>query len=362
MKKIIFILCMFFFMKNVCAIEKCGNSSKTLWYKLEEQSKYFRLQENESDYPLLDKNSFYKTDFTNWINVEPEKKAEREVETKKIYVYQDMYPIQYLFLHNFTYSSDKIKVKNIEVVRNEKEEKYKLTCIHCVEEKKEYILKKDSVIKLQLEPKETIENIKINIEVEEENPKETKWKVTATAEDTIKDAFYHQQYVWNKNKQDNEKTYKMQASMKTLEKRNLRYGEEKRSEREVEPKANRKIKEEVEYRYRDTFYRYYQVIKIYDIEKKAEGSAEYPYQEVGLESLKQHCFQNKIITLKNKISKIKFSPTKKIPKHIQKIEKDKSTQKLNLFFPLILTTILTFPLLLIIYKKKIRKLVNPQNE
>lgn len=170
MKKIFCAILFIFFIKNVYGIENCETNSdkESLWYKIEEESKYFRLNENDNTYPLLDEKSFYKTDFTNWINVKPIMKPGREIEERKIFVYQNRLPSSF-FLHTLT----------------------------------------------------------------------------------------------------------------------------------SEKKYNKIIKEEMEYRYRDTFYRYYRLRKIYDSKVRKKGTVEYPYKEIGILSSQKHCFQNKIITFKN---------------------------------------------------------------
>lgn len=301
MKKIFVIVFFFCCMKNVYGLE--NEEKKSLWYKIEEESKYFKLNENEKEYPLLDIQSFYKTDFTNWINVEPEKKEGREIEIRKIYTYQDMYPIHYLFLHNFLLDENELIIEKIEFLDvNNKNIDYKITCNNCLSpishnEQEEIKVKKKSIVKIEFLNYEPTENLKIYIYMNEKEKNNGNFEVTATGTDNIKDIFYQ------KNYQIKPKNSHIYISIKNLEKINPRYKKEIRSENEVEKKYGRNIKKEKEYRFRDTFYRYYNVKKIYDKEYKKEGNSEYPYKEIEETSKRKTNFENKIIKLKNKYLK-----------------------------------------------------------
>lgn len=99
---------------------------KTEWkYKFYQENKkytddYYLIGENPNEYPYKSNNSI-KTGYSSWSTEEPDKKDERQIETKEIYPYQNLKKISSLTLYDVDGSGDKLNLTEIEVIyKNEK--------------------------------------------------------------------------------------------------------------------------------------------------------------------------------------------------------------------------------------------------
>jgi len=149
MKKIILIfLVLFICIRSVKAIEndvwteEFDDSPDLTLIRTETRYKWYENIPNYSDqyyiegekpieFPFIDNNRYIMSDYSDWIELKPIIKLNREIETKKVFRYKEIKPIRYIFIENKTIDLSKLYITEIYVENNGQKIPIDVSCYKC---------------------------------------------------------------------------------------------------------------------------------------------------------------------------------------------------------------------------------------
>lgn len=290
MKRLFFLFCFFSFMLSCYAIPinswtdelttnpnitTLGTESRYRWYKenITYSDKYYMEGENDSYFPLLDKNNYTKSDWSNWSDVEPENKSNRIIESDAFSYVRTIRPVKYLFLNNFYNPSGKFKISKINVLIDDNIIQPEMVCTSCssnfVTDIKNgnnantFIYNAGS-LRLDLGDYYSIDRIKIELFLYADIPGRESLDVYYNEDSRIDYRNYGYrklEYYISSNDPFNANQFSVIADKSYII--HPSYTEWYYMAGLVEPTFYREVTPTILYRYRDVFYRYYRVDREY---------------------------------------------------------------------------------------------------
>ncbi|MDD2203119.1 MAG: hypothetical protein PHT75_02785 [Bacilli bacterium] len=92
---------------------------------------YYIENENNLEYPNIDKNKFIVTDFSEWNNVNPPPKKNRIIELKPARRYRTFKPVRYIILNNFDGSGESFFINELSIFYEHRELDIEVICTKC---------------------------------------------------------------------------------------------------------------------------------------------------------------------------------------------------------------------------------------
>jgi hypothetical protein len=102
-----------------------------LYFKEVMHGDYFIERENPIKYPYVNYDLSFTTEPSEWNNVEPVSKMNREIFTKDEYYYKDMKEIRYIYLYDVKGSYGTFQINEIDIFAAGTEIDYVATCSSC---------------------------------------------------------------------------------------------------------------------------------------------------------------------------------------------------------------------------------------
>lgn len=278
---------------------------KYKYYRNEEISKYFKRNQNTSEYPIIEENNKKYSNYSTW-SFTKEEKEDRVFEERNIYIYKKAKPIKYLYLDGFKGGYDKLYISEIMLFDNGEEIPFEVECENCSKDFDKYITNKDlyednsyvnsnSTLKIKLLNEKPFEDIEFHIYLYDTTDEEKSFNVKVLQTNDIEKRYssasmYY--YFKNNSVYEIEDRY-FRISNFVLE--NPIYDEiisvEELNEKNVILKETKK-----QYRYKDILYKYIGNKKVYSSDYLDSKTKDFPIRDENIKKKYEMCIWKDIAT------------------------------------------------------------------
>lgn len=275
MKKLLTLVC-FFLCIPVYALEyspvPCENLNDTVnverryqFYQNMTRSFYFREGENTKEYPHINRENVKMTSFSPWSYEKPKPYTNRRIEERKVYMYKEINPIQYLYLFSLSGTDEKLIFMEIELYNNNQKIPFEIKCDTCSPDFSKKVTdgdnrvggyaRKDSLIEIHFAPQK-YQNLNLYLSLHDEGSTVKKIEARATYERNVEDVYYDyaSQHYFTHDGLDEIET--VTIPINRMRKISPKFGEEKISLEPLSASEERKVEERVQYRYQDMLFKY----------------------------------------------------------------------------------------------------------
>lgn len=303
-----FFICLFIFILNTSVYAYCEEKEnkslevnyfyKYKYYRNEEIFKYFKKNQNTSDYKVLIENDIKYTDYSAW-SFTKEEKEDRIFEERDVYIYKKIKPIKYLYLDGFKGGNERLYISEIMLFDNGEEIPFEVECENCSKDFDKYIMNKDlyednsyvnsnSTLKIKLLNEKPFEDIEFHISLYDTTDIEKSFNIKVLQTNDINNRYssasmYY--YFKNNSVYDIEDRY-FRISDFVLE--NPIYDEiislEELNDKDLIFKEMKK-----QYRYKDILYKYVGNKKIYSSDYLEKETDEFPIKDENIKKKYEMC-------------------------------------------------------------------------
>lgn len=245
----------------------------------EKTGDYFLINENPSSYPYLDESNYIIKSFTDWDYFIPEEKINRVVESKDIYQYREMKEVRYIHFNNFLGGNNRLNITEIKVMAGDNVVNYSVYCEGCnnnfntyvnnfiVHEVKSHV-SLDGYIRLDLNDYYPLDSLKVYVYFFDDTTFEKRISIYYTRDEELQFDGNTNIYAHNLVRsffthKSNDEIHELVFDINFVLFKNPEFTELKYSEHPVNSSKTRSVNKTKLYRYQDTYFYYYDLIKNY---------------------------------------------------------------------------------------------------
>ena len=240
-----------------------------------EYGDYYLINKNNSMYPYVDTSDFIVTNYSNWSETIPNNEIGRNIQTRDVYYYQDMKKVRYIHFTDLHGYMHQLNINEIFVRANGVNIPYSIYCEGCSENFYEKITNQKisyegsyvlwgGYLRLDLGQYYNLSDLNILFYITDTSEWEKKYKISVSREESLNSNIYSEVLSRMFFKHNNYDDYnEIQHQLDKINLVSPEWDGQVKSYNPVVATTTRRIDKKVEYRYQDTLFHYYKLIRVY---------------------------------------------------------------------------------------------------